>query len=137
MRFAGFALLIPLLWVTIARADFKSESLPRKWLNPLLPEDLPALKYPTYFKPLDHARLESFTGRYKRSLMTLWEIKDADEIEVALIRARSLHAIGKSAQAIEILSNPKLKADSRVNVLLACILSDTGKHNDALAVLRD
>src|SRR4051794_32811773 len=105
MRFVRFTLLISFVCATTAFADFKSDSLPRKWPAHLLPEDLPALKYPSYFKPLDKARLEAFTGRYKRSLMTLWEIKDADEIEVGLIRAQSLHAIGKSQQAVEILSN--------------------------------
>ncbi|MBC8105272.1 MAG: hypothetical protein H7Z14_01685 [Anaerolineae bacterium] len=127
---------IVLLFSASASADFKSESLPRKWLNPLLPEDLPALKHPTYFKPLDKARLESFTGRYKRSLMTLWELKDADATEVALIKARSLAVIGRTPEAIEILSDAKLKDESRVQVLLACILSDTGKHTDAIAMLR-
>ncbi|CAN5375097.1 hypothetical protein BH09PLA1_BH09PLA1_15310 [soil metagenome] len=138
MRFQRLliAAAVLLLSTTAARADFKTESLPRKWVNPLLPEDLPALKYPPYFKPLDRARLESFTGRYKRSLMTLWEIKDVDAVELALIRSRSLAAIGKSAQAIEILSEAKLASDPRVQVLLANLLSDSGRHDDAVKMLR-
>src|SRR5215203_5330553 len=108
MRAQRFLIVaISLIFGASAYADFKSESLPRKWLNPLLPEDLPALNYPAYFKPLDKARLESFTGRYKRSLMTLWDAKDADATEIALIKARSLATIGRAPEAIEILSDAK------------------------------
>jgi hypothetical protein len=73
------------------------DSVPRRWIDAFLPEQMPKLDYPGYATPLDRARMESFAGRYKRSLMTLLTVPaDADPIEVALIRARSLAATGQN-----------------------------------------
>src|SRR5690349_2249849 len=99
---AAATLLAPL-----ARADdFVRESIPNKWITPLIPEDFDKLDYPAYFKTLDKARLESFTGRYKLSLLTLQKVKDADPAQVALIRAASQSALGQKDAAIKTLANP-------------------------------
>ena len=40
-----------------ARADdFVRETVPQKWIEPFVPEDLPELKYPAYFNDLDKAK---------------------------------------------------------------------------------
>src|SRR3712207_2608506 len=88
-----------------ARADdLVKESIPNRWITPLLPEDLDKLEYPAYFKDLDKARLESFTGRYKLALLTLEKVKDADPLQVALIRAESQAALGRREEALKSLS---------------------------------
>jgi hypothetical protein len=72
----------------VARADdFVKGSIPNRWITPFLPEDLAKLEHPAYYKDLDKARVESFTGRYKLSLLSLDKIKGADPLQVALIRA--------------------------------------------------
>src|SRR5688500_9742331 len=44
------------LCATTARGhDFVKESAPQRWIEPLVPEDLPPLKYPSYFNDLDKA----------------------------------------------------------------------------------
>src|SRR3954463_11547623 len=90
-----------------ARADdFIKGSIPNRWITPFLPEDLEKLEYPAYYKDLDKARLESFTGRYKLSLLTLDKAKNADPLQAALIGANSLAALGRRDEALAVLSAP-------------------------------
>jgi tetratricopeptide (TPR) repeat protein len=130
------ALAVTLLPAAAAHADdFVRESIPQRWIAPLVPEDYDKLEYPEYFKEIDKARLESFTGRYKLSLITLKKAKDADPVEVALIRANSLSATGRKEEAIQALADAKVAADPRCQVMRARILSDLSRHDDALTVL--
>src|SRR5688572_9612233 len=84
--------------------DLVRDSVPMKWIEPFRPEDLPKLEHPAYYNELDKARAESFTGRYKQSLMTLArlerspaarEITPEHRVEVTLIKARSLAVRGR------------------------------------------
>ena len=116
--------------------DFVRESIPNKWIAPLLPEDLDKLEYPVYFKDLDKAKLESFTGRYKLSLLTLQKVKDGNPLAVALIRANSQAAIGQKEAAVKTLSEPKVASEAQAQVLRARILSDLCRHDEAIDVLQ-
>src|SRR2546430_16190787 len=49
-----------------AAYDFIKDSVPNRWIEPLVPEDLPDLKYPSYFNDVDKARAQVQTGRYRR-----------------------------------------------------------------------
>src|SRR5437762_14261209 len=82
--------------------DLSRQTIPGKWIGPLLPEDLPKLEYPAYAKTIDKARMESFAGRYKKSLRTLAKLKsgEADPVDVALIKSNSLAAIGQRDEAL-------------------------------------
>lgn len=115
--------------------DLSRESAPLKWLTPVLPEDLPELDYPKYSDDLDRARLEAFHGRYRKSLLTLQTVTDADPVVFALIRGTSLSALGRSAEAIAELSADPVKDDPRVTALHATILVDLGRAEDAIALL--
>jgi len=116
--------------------DFVQESIPNKWITPLVPEDLEKLEYPTYFKDLDKAKLESTSGRYKLSLITLAKVKDGDPIKVAMIRATSQSAIGQKESAVKTLSDPKVVNDPAVQVFRARILSELCRHEEALDLLQ-
>src|SRR5687767_14969331 len=79
------------------KEQFLRNTVPQKWIEPLLVEDLPDLTYPAYFNDLDKARLQSATGRYKLSLSTLRKLKDVKPeqlAEVAVIKSTSLGATG-------------------------------------------
>src|SRR5262245_20364097 len=54
------------------------DTIPQKWIEPLLPEDLPKLKAPEYATPVEQAKMQIFAGRYKLGLNTLKKIKDGD-----------------------------------------------------------
>lgn len=135
-------LLLSALGTTLALSpalhadDFVEESIPNKWITPLVPENLDKLDYPTYYKDLDKARLESMTGRYKLSLMTLAKVKDGNPLEVAIIRARSQAAIGQKEAAIKTLSDPKVMNDPKAQVMRARILSDLCRNDEAIDLLQ-
>src|SRR5215211_1546760 len=83
--------------------DFVRETVPHKWLERFVPEDLPEQKYPAYFNDFDKARFQSFTGRYKLSLITLRKYKEPKPEELtqlALVRADSLSALGRWQHAL-------------------------------------
>jgi tetratricopeptide (TPR) repeat protein len=115
--------------------DFISQSIPNKWIAPLIPEDLEKLDYPVYYKDLDKARLESFTGRYKLSLLTLQKAKDANPIDVALIKATSQAAIGQKETAVKTLVDPKVAGDPKAQILRARILSELDRNGEAIDLL--
>lgn len=140
MRRLVFLLCISVLVASVRADVFTDNAVPQRWLEPFLPESLPDLTYPAYFNDLDKARLEAFTGRYKKALYSLMRaattVKDADPVEVAVIRGEALLALGRLEQAIETLSQPKLQDEPRVQVLRARVLAASGKDQDAVALLR-
>src|SRR5258708_40067255 len=86
--------------------DFTRESAPRKWFEPLVPEDLPPLQFPKYFTDFDKAKAEAFAGRYKLALQTLRGVKGVDPVAVALIKGNALSALGRFGDALAALSEP-------------------------------
>src|SRR5438477_6980320 len=115
--------------------DFVRESIPNKWVNPFIPEDLDKLDYPNYYKALDKARLEAFTGRYKLSLITINKARDIDPLQVALVKATSQNAIGQKETAVKTLSDPKVADQAPAQVLRARILSELSRHDEAISLL--
>src|SRR3954470_22747363 len=79
-----------------AAFDWKKESIPEKWIRPLVPEEEKDAKYPAYFGDLDKARAQMLGGLYRRSLVTLTTAKDVDPLEAAIVRASSLAALGRN-----------------------------------------
>src|SRR5258708_6549966 len=78
------------------------ESVPNEWIQDYLPEKLPELKFPEYYNDLDKAREQVYRGRYKAALMTLQKLagdKKGDAVQVALIKASALSAVGRRDEA--------------------------------------
>jgi cellulose synthase operon protein C len=122
---------------TLAPAqDFVRQSIPYTWMDEYVPEKLPALKYPAYFTELDKARLQAFRGRYKTALITLQKVTQGDPAEIALVKAHALASIGRRNEAIEVLSNPALAANVRVQAEKAKVLGETGKLPESIAQLK-
>src|SRR5688572_19015507 len=117
------------LWVAPAAPadDFVEQSIPGRWITPLLPESLDKLEHPAYFKELDKARAEAFTGRYKQSLLTVRKAKGADPLAIALIKGVSLSAIGKKDEAVKALSEANVADKPEARVLKARILAEQAK----------
>ena len=118
--------------------DLTHRAIPRRWVDPFLPEDLPTLELKDYVKTdiLEKAKTEAFSGRYKLSLMTLAQSKNIDPIELALAKAGALAPLGRRDEAIEILSAPTFQNDSRIQILRARILGQAGRTEDAVAALK-
>ena len=117
--------------------DLRPDTIPGKWLEPLLPESLPKLKYPSYATPLDRARMEINSGRYKLGLISLKKATDADATQAAILKATALQQTGRRKQAIEALSQPSLAKDVRARILRADVLVEIGKLDDAIAIATD
>ncbi|HEV2295612.1 MAG TPA: tetratricopeptide repeat protein [Tepidisphaeraceae bacterium] len=110
--------------------------MPRKWIEPLVPEKLPELKHPEYFEALDKAKAQLSAGRYKLALATLHTAKDVDPLEAALVRGAALNALGRTDEALAVLSAEGVANAPRVQVLRAQVLADIGKAGEAIALLQ-
>ncbi|HSZ57204.1 MAG TPA: tetratricopeptide repeat protein [Tepidisphaeraceae bacterium] len=127
--------LLILIAPAVYAGDLASDSAPMKWIEPLMPEDLPELTYPAYFTDLDKAQAQEVAGRYKLSLITLKNLKDLkpdQRTDAALIKGRSQAALGRWEGALATLSSD----DPRVQIERAQVLSRMGKDDEALALLK-
>jgi len=123
-----------------AAQDMVRDTIPHRWVEPMLPEDLPALEQPAYYTDLEKARSQAFGGRYKLALMTLQQIKTTkpgDAAAVALIKAESLAATGRKEQAIEVLSAAEVRDNPKAQVRRGRILAALGRTDEALSLLKD
>ena len=124
--------------VVATAQDVTRRAIPRKWIDPLIPEDLPTLELKDYVKTdiLEKARAEAFSGRYKLSLLTLAQAKNADPVEIALAKATALFPLGRQEEAIRILAAETVRHDPRARILLARLLAQTGRSQEAMAALQ-
>lgn len=133
-----------------AAHDFVKESIPHKWIEPFLPEDLPAQKYPAYFDDVDKAKAQVHGGRYKTALITLRKVKDptpAQQVAIALVKGRALAALGRTSEALEALSDAQaapgqtpeatVPTAPRVQLLRAEVLASAGRPTEAIAALKE
>ncbi len=129
--------LSPFLSAAPARADddIARATAPQKWIERFMPEELPALIYPKYYKDFDKAKALAFAGRYKLALMMLNKVTKGDPAEIAVVKATCLSSTGHRDEALAALSNEAIASKPRVIILRARILSDLGKNADAIADL--
>ncbi len=118
--------------------DLSRDAIPRRWIEPFIPEDLPPLEYPAYFNDIDKARAQIFAGRYKLGLQTLRGIEDTetDPVDLALLRADALAAIGRKTDALEALASDAVVEHPAVEVRRARILADMGQTHEAIRLLQ-
>jgi len=146
------AALAALILAPAARAqDLIRNTIPQRWIEPLMVEDLPELKYPGYFDDLDKARAQSWAGRYKLSLVTLRKIHDPKPEQlttIAWVKGNSLANLGRVDEALKALNDPrrfKLKDkpetsvadDPNIQLLRAQVLTDAGRNEESLALLHE
>src|SRR5437764_4307187 len=136
MRLLFVAASLMLSGAVVAQ-DLTRDTVPRKWLDPLLPEDLPKLKIPEYATAIDRARMEITSGRYKLGLLTLKKAADAEPAQVAVLKATALAQTGRREQAIKVLTQPAVAKDARVQMLLADVLAELGRTDEAFVVVQE
>lgn len=120
--------------------DIVDDSVPMKWINPVLPEDLPDLKYPAYFNDFDKAQAQAFAGRYKLALISLGHLKNPkpDQLaDIAVIKGKSLAALGRWDEAVAALSQDPVKDRPAVQIQRARVLTKMGRNDEAIALLRE
>jgi tetratricopeptide (TPR) repeat protein len=129
-------LLVPLIVVASFGADLEKMGLPNRWIEPLMPEDLPKLEHPEYFEDFDKAKAQLASGRYKLALATLHSAKSVDPLEAALVRGSALSALGRTDEALSVLSSDDLTDAPRAQLLRAVVLASIEKNADAIDVLK-
>lgn len=121
-----------LVWASVGAAwDVINESIPQVWLRALEPEKLPPLTYPAYFDELDKARLQLDRGYYRTALYTIHSAQHVDPIDAAIIRGQALINLERYAQAVQVLSDPRIAESPGVQVLRARALRGLGRLQQA------
>jgi tetratricopeptide (TPR) repeat protein len=134
----ALAVLIALPLASFAQ-DLTKRAIPRKWIEPLVPEDLPEMELKDYVKSeaLEKARAEAFAGRYKVALLTLRQVKpNADPVELALVKSSCLAPLGRRDEALQLLTADKVRDDPRIQIARARILIQLGRNDDATELLK-
>ena len=121
--------------------DFARESIPGKWVQPLLPEDLPPLTYPSYFNSWDKAKLQVSAGRYKLAAQSLAAVRPGDKgvgaVPLADIKFQALLPLGRIDEAMAVVTDPAVVDAAAIQIDRAVLLAETGDPRGAIAVLRD
>jgi hypothetical protein len=82
----GIFVLLVFAAVSTARAGiYDDETIPGKWLKPLVPERAEEPQYPDYDKnsDFDKAWDQCWAGQYRRALVTLESVKRGKPIRIA------------------------------------------------------
>src|SRR5512144_2869199 len=98
--FCAIGLLLVFI-ATSSAQDLVRDSIPGRWIEPMLPEELPPLEFPSYFTDMEKAKALAFRGRYKAALIQLRNVKDGDPKQIALIKATCLAAKGRDVEALK------------------------------------
>jgi tetratricopeptide (TPR) repeat protein len=123
---------------TAFAAGLEDQTIPGKWLKPLLPESVPEPAYADYDKGnfLEMARAQVWSGQYRRALVTLSEVRRGKPVDVALLRGQSRLAIGRFDEAIATLTDPEVADVPAIQTLLAQVYAAQGKYDQAAALLQ-
>jgi tetratricopeptide (TPR) repeat protein len=120
-------------------ADFGPDTIPGKWIQPLVPESLAPLKSPVYFDTFDKAKEQVWTGRYKLALQTFGNVKLTDKgatpAGIAELKSQALRGLGRDEEALKILSDPAVADAPRIQLERADLLASMGRSAEALALL--
>jgi cellulose synthase operon protein C len=125
--------LLALSASTAIAASPVTDISPRSQADRFLPEDLPALAAPAYYREFEKARDLLHFGRYKAALYASFNLAGADATDIALLRAECYWRLGHADLARSTLAG---KDDPRATLLLAKIDLADGRATDAIAKLK-
>ncbi|MGA2441498.1 MAG: tetratricopeptide repeat protein [Tepidisphaeraceae bacterium] len=131
---------------SIARAGIlDDQTIPGKWLRPLLPEQVEEPQYPDYDKSsaLAKAQDQYWAGQYRRALVTvegfastLESVKKGRARQIALLRGQCQLELGRCNDALATLADPALADDPAIQTLRARALAGQGGFAPAIAILQ-
>jgi tetratricopeptide (TPR) repeat protein len=135
-RFFAGGLLVA---VSVARGgSYDDQTIPGKWLKPLVPEQAEEPQYPDYDKNsgLDKAWDQCWAGQYRRALVTLEGVKKGKAIRIAMIRGECQLALGRYNDALTTLGNPAVADDPGIQTLRARVMAAQGGYLAAIGILQ-
>jgi tetratricopeptide (TPR) repeat protein len=117
--------------------SFDDQTIPGKWIGPLLPEKAAEPQYPDYDKNsiLEKARDQFWAGQYRRALVTLAPLQGPKTLDIALIRGESQMILGRYDDALATLGDPAVVSDPAVQILRAKVQAARGGYSAAVAIL--
>ncbi|HEV7302509.1 MAG TPA: tetratricopeptide repeat protein [Tepidisphaeraceae bacterium] len=110
------------------------QTLPYKWVEPLMPEAAAEPEYREYYDALDKAKAQLAAGQYRRVLVTLRGAGDVEPATMATVRAKALSALGRHAEALASLDAIGNDSPPAAIALRAMILIDLGQPRDAVEI---
>ncbi len=120
--------------------DFARQSVPGRWIQPVLPEDLPPLTFPAYFGGWDKAKMQVAAGRYKLAVQSLRTIHPADKgvgpVALADLQYQALLPLGRTDAAAAVLNDPAVVDAPAIQIDRAVLLEATGHPHEAMALLQ-
>ena len=131
--------MIALAIGTIARAGaLDDQTIPGKWIRPLLPEQVEQPQYPQYDvnNVLAKARDQYWAGQYRRALVTLESVKTVRMRKVALLRGQCQVELGRYNDALGTLGEAAFADDPAMQTLRARALAEQGGYASAIAILQ-
>jgi tetratricopeptide (TPR) repeat protein len=120
-----------------AWGDYNPDTIPGRWIAPLLPEKAPEPVYPVYDNTdLAKAADQAFVGEYRRALATLSTVHPTTgpaQVKFAVLKADCLHVTGHDQEAMAALADAAVAGEANVNIERGQILLDMDRAGDALA----
>src|SRR5690606_6991806 len=95
------------------------QTVPYRWIEPLMPESAEPPEYRAYYDALDKARAQLAAGQYRRVLVTLRTAGEIDASEAAVVRSSALTALGRFDEALQAVSPDAAKAHPAIAVARA------------------
>ena len=131
---------------SIARAGIlDDQTIPGKWLRPLLPEQVEEPQYPDYDKDsaLAKAQDQYWAGQYRRALVTvegfastLQSLKKGRARQIALLRGQCQLELGRYNDVLETCANPAFANDPTIQTLRARAMAEQGGYVPAIGILQ-
>jgi tetratricopeptide (TPR) repeat protein len=117
-----------------AGGRFDKMTVPLKWMEGLVPEDVAEPTYPDYDQnnALEKARAQIWAGQYRRGLATLASVGNGKELDVAILKGQAMLALGRYDNAMAALSGQPLSEDAAVQSLRSQVLAEQGRYDEAI-----
>lgn len=132
--------LVPLLALGIS-VPLSAQALditnlpPMKWVEQVIPEDLPPLEYPEYAETLDRVETQLKAGRYRLALQTITLSDERTTPRAQTLKARTLLAMGRFEEARELLEQQP--PDEVTSALRAEAMAMAGERRPAIALISE
>jgi len=123
---------------TSLAGTYDDQTIPGKWLKPLVPEQGDDLQLPDYDKnsSLDKAWDQCWAGQYRRALVTLESVKKGKALRIAMIRGECQLALGRYEDALATLGNPAVADEAKIQTLRARVMAAQGGYLAAIGILQ-
>ncbi len=137
-RLTLFLLLLCGAAPAVFAGAYDDQTIPGKWIKPLLPEQGEQLSIPDYDQGSSLAQAQDlfWAGQYRRALVVLESVKSKRPEKVALLRGQCQLELGRFADALRTLDAPQFQESVPIQVLRARVMAAQGAYMAAIGILQ-